>query len=232
MTNQLRDQTSESLRATCSSKPGQHALLTSYRHARMGTRERNCRWLNYPGGLLQSGGGRASGRQYYVVLWGYVRKNPLLVPRKRHRTGEQTATSILKQRTKIPCAAASCPPAKPARKKTVVGALLLIRVTGSVSPAPETTTGRDACIHALVKTQKCMTCGNQADDLHHIIGHGLGGMGTKADDCLLFRCAVNVITNCTPGVKDFEENTQPAVAAIRFLMHAKFGCPEVESMND
>ncbi|EFM2347808.1 DUF968 domain-containing protein, partial [Escherichia coli] len=33
-----------------------------------------------------------------------------------------------------------------------------------------------------VKTQKCMTCGNQADDPHHIIGHGLGGMGTKADD--------------------------------------------------
>ena len=27
-----------------------------------------------------------------------------------------------------------------------------------------------------------MTCGNQADDPHHIIGHGLGGMGTKADD--------------------------------------------------
>ncbi|WP_436797109.1 DUF968 domain-containing protein, partial [Escherichia coli] len=23
-----------------------------------------------------------------------------------------------------------------------------------------------------VKTQKCMTCGNQADDPHHIIGHG------------------------------------------------------------
>ncbi|MBS2141081.1 DUF968 domain-containing protein [Escherichia coli] len=31
------------------------------------------------------------------------------------------------------------------------------------------------------KTQKCMTCGNQADDPHHIIGQGMGGMGTKAD---------------------------------------------------
>ncbi len=35
----------------------------------------------------------------------------------------------------------------------------------------------------------CMTCGNQADDPHHLIGHGLGGMGTKSHDMFpLFRC--------------------------------------------
>jgi hypothetical protein len=33
-----------------------------------------------------------------------------------------------------------------------------------------------------VKSQSCACCGMQADDPHHIIGHGQGGMGTKAHD--------------------------------------------------
>ncbi|MGV8925031.1 MAG: DUF968 domain-containing protein [Ewingella sp.] len=33
-----------------------------------------------------------------------------------------------------------------------------------------------------VKKQPCCGCGNQADDPHHIIGNGLGGMGMKASD--------------------------------------------------
>ena len=33
-----------------------------------------------------------------------------------------------------------------------------------------------------VKSQPCVICGIQADDAHHIIGHGQGGMGTKAHD--------------------------------------------------
>lgn len=33
-----------------------------------------------------------------------------------------------------------------------------------------------------VKTQQCMCCNNPADDPHHLIGHGNGGMGTKAHD--------------------------------------------------
>ena len=33
-----------------------------------------------------------------------------------------------------------------------------------------------------VKTQQCMCCNNPADDPHHLIGHGQGGMGTKAHD--------------------------------------------------
>ncbi|EKN6210275.1 DUF968 domain-containing protein [Yersinia enterocolitica] len=35
-----------------------------------------------------------------------------------------------------------------------------------------------------VKSQQCCGCGNSADDPHHIIGHGQGGMGTKAHDLL------------------------------------------------
>ncbi|EIC83331.1 DUF968 domain-containing protein [Serratia sp. M24T3] len=33
-----------------------------------------------------------------------------------------------------------------------------------------------------VKSQSCLCCGQQADDPHHIIGHGLGGTGTKTHD--------------------------------------------------
>ncbi|WP_065806523.1 DUF968 domain-containing protein [Klebsiella pneumoniae] len=33
-----------------------------------------------------------------------------------------------------------------------------------------------------VKSQLCVCCNKQADDPHHLIGHGQGGMGTKAHD--------------------------------------------------
>ncbi|WP_243421483.1 DUF968 domain-containing protein [Morganella morganii] len=33
-----------------------------------------------------------------------------------------------------------------------------------------------------VKSQPCCVCGQQADDPHHIIGHGTGGTGTKTHD--------------------------------------------------
>ncbi|MCQ4105181.1 DUF968 domain-containing protein [Erwinia persicina] len=33
-----------------------------------------------------------------------------------------------------------------------------------------------------VKQQPCLCCGKQADDPHHLIGYGQGGMGTKAHD--------------------------------------------------
>ncbi|WP_227732438.1 DUF968 domain-containing protein [Yersinia proxima] len=33
-----------------------------------------------------------------------------------------------------------------------------------------------------VKSQQCCGCGSSADDPHHIIGHGQGGMGTKTHD--------------------------------------------------
>ena len=33
-----------------------------------------------------------------------------------------------------------------------------------------------------VKTQPCVCCNKPADDPHHLIGHGQGGMGTKAHD--------------------------------------------------
>lgn len=85
-----------------------------------------------------------------------------------------------------------------------------------------------------VKTQKCMTCGNQADDPHHIIGHGLGGMGTKADDLFVIPLCRKCHNELHAGVKDFEEkHGSQLLLLIRFLMHARnSGVLEVESMND
>ncbi|MDD0624321.1 hypothetical protein PSZ77_24010, partial [Shigella sonnei] len=34
----------------------------------------------------------------------------------------------------------------------------------------------------------CLIATRHADDPHHIIGHGLGGMGTKADDVMRIIC--------------------------------------------
>ncbi len=58
-----------------------------------------------------------------------------------------------------------------------------------------------------VKTQKCMTCGNQADDPHHIIGHGLGGMGTKADDLFVIPLCRKCHSELHAGVKILKKNT-------------------------
>ncbi|WP_285279185.1 DUF968 domain-containing protein, partial [Klebsiella pneumoniae] len=33
-----------------------------------------------------------------------------------------------------------------------------------------------------VKSQTCVCCNKPADDPHHLIGHGQGGIGTKAHD--------------------------------------------------
>ena len=37
-----------------------------------------------------------------------------------------------------------------------------------------------------VKSQLCVVSAMPADDPHHLIGHGMGGMGTKVSDYLTF----------------------------------------------
>jgi len=49
---------------------------------------------------------------------------------------------------------------------------------------PKLTRVEDSKYTRWVKSQKCLGCGANADDPHHIIGHGLGGMGTKPSDYL------------------------------------------------
>ncbi|HGF5767163.1 TPA: DUF968 domain-containing protein, partial [Escherichia coli] len=137
--------------------------------------------------------------------------------------GEQTATSILKQRTKN---IAPLPHAhqqqNPPQEKTVVSI-----VVDPESPAQylqrQKPQREDMPVYTRwVKTQKCMTCGNQADDPHHIIGHGLGGMGTKADDLFVIPLCRKCHSELHAGVKDFEEkHGSQLLLLIRFLMHAR-----------
>ncbi|MNI10597.1 hypothetical protein D3C73_637140 [compost metagenome] len=48
---------------------------------------------------------------------------------------------------------------------------------------PKLTRVEDSKWTRWVKAQMCCCgCGRRADDPHHIIGHGLGGMGTKPSD--------------------------------------------------
>ncbi|AMO48871.1 YdfU protein [Enterobacter sp. FY-07] len=63
-----------------------------------------------------------------------------------------------------------------------------------------------------VKAQQCMCCNNPADDPHHLIGHGQGGMGTKAHDLFvipLCRAHHNELHNGTVAAFEQKYGTQP-----------------------
>jgi hypothetical protein len=61
------------------------------------------------------------------------------------------------------------------------------------------------------KHQPCACCGNPADDPHHVIGYGLGGMGTKAHDLFVIPLCRAHHDELHAGMKAFEEKygTQP-----------------------
>ncbi|EIN2960844.1 DUF968 domain-containing protein, partial [Escherichia coli] len=137
--------------------------------------------------------------------------------------GEQTATSILKQRTKN---LAPLPHAHqqqiPPQEKTVVSIAVDPESPAQYLQRQKPQREEMPVYTRWVKTQKCMTCGNQADDPHHIIGHGLGGMGTKADDLFVIPLCRKCHNELHAGVKDFEEkHGSQLLLLIRFLMHAR-----------
>ncbi|ENI0785496.1 DUF968 domain-containing protein [Escherichia coli] len=221
--NQLRDQTSESLGQLA------HQNLSAWmidviRHAVNGTQERElslaelCCW--------------ASVNDVVDAMTENMARRILKLPGEKIRSvyresdivpGEQTAISILKQRTKN---IAPLPHAhqqqNPPQEKTVVSIAV-----DPESPAQylqrQKPQREDMPVYTCwVKTQKCMTCGNQADDPHHIIGHGLGGMGTKADDLFVIPLCRICHSELHAGVKDFEEkHGSQLLLLIRFLMHAR-----------
>ncbi len=120
--------------------------------------------------------------------------------------GEQTATSILKQRTKniaLPLHAHQQQP--PLQEKTLVSIAVDPESPAQYLQRQKPQREEMPVYTRWVKTQKCMTCGNQADDPHHIIGHGLGGMGTKADDLFVIPLCRKCHNELHAGVKDFEE---------------------------
>ncbi|MFI0621361.1 DUF968 domain-containing protein [Escherichia coli] len=220
--NQLRDQTSESLGQLA------HQNLSAWMidvigHAISGTQERELSLAELSWWAVRN--------QVADALPEAVLRRSLGLRAEKIRSmyresdivpGEQTATSILKQRTKNLAPVPHAHQQKPPQKKTVV----------SITVDPESPTQylqrqkpqrEEMPVYTRwVKTQKCMTCGNQADDPHHIIGHGLGGMGTKADDLFVIPLCRKCHNELHAGVKDFEEkHGSQLLLLIRFLMHAR-----------
>lgn len=204
--NQLRDQTSESLGQLA------HQNLSAWmidviRHAISGTQERELSlaelswWAvcnQVADALPESVLCRSLGLPVEKIRSVYRESD--IVP------GEQTATSILKQRTKniaLPLHVHQQQP--PLQEKTLVS--IAVDPESPVQYLQRQKPQREEMpvYTRWVKTQKCMTCGNQADDPHHIIGHGLGGMGTKADDLFVIPLCRKCHNELHAGVKDFEE---------------------------
>ncbi|HAH3622926.1 TPA: DUF968 domain-containing protein [Escherichia coli] len=220
--NLLRDQTSESLEQLA------HQNLSAWMidvigHAISGTQERELSLAELSWWAVRN--------QVADVLPEAVLRRSLGLREEKIRSmyresdivpGEQTATSILKQRTKNLAPVPHAHQQNPPQEKTVV----------SIAVDPESLTQylqrqkpqrEEMPVYTRwVKTQKCMTCGNQADDPHHIIGHGLGGMGTKTDDLFVIPLCRKCHNELHAGVKDFEEkHGSQLLLLIRFLMHAR-----------
>ncbi|QLM52467.1 DUF968 domain-containing protein [Escherichia coli] len=220
--NQLRDQTSESLELLAQQNLAAW-MIDVIRHAMNGTQGRELslaelycwavvnnvvdtmtenmarRILKLPGENIRS-----------------VYRESDIVP------GEQTATSILKQRTKNLAPLPHAHQQNPPQEKTVVSIAVDPESPAQYLQRKKPQREEMPVYTRWVKTQKCMTCGNQADDPHHIIGHGLGGVGTKADDLFVIPLCRKCHNELHAGVKDFEEkHGSQLLLLIRFLMHAK-----------
>ena len=221
--NQLCDQTSESLEQLA------HQNLSAWmidviRHAISGTQERELSlaelswWAvcnQVADALPESVLCRSLGLPVEKIRSVYRESD--IVP------GEQTATSILKQRTKniaLPLHVHQQQP--PLQEKTLVSIAVDPESPAQYLQRQKPQREEMPVYTRWVKTQKCMTCGNQADDPHHIIGHGLGGMGTKADDLFVIPLCRKCHNELHAGVKDFEEkHGSQLLLLIRFLMHAR-----------
>ncbi|EGO9669957.1 DUF968 domain-containing protein [Escherichia coli] len=219
--NQLRDQTSESLEQLAQQNQAEW-MIDVIRHAMNGTQERElslaelCWWAvcnQVTDALPETVLSRSMGLPAEKIRSVYRESD--IIP------GEKTATSILKQRTKNLVLPTHQQQNRPQENKVVTltvdpdsPAQYLRRQKPQREEMPVYT--------RWVKTQKCMTCGNQADDPHHIIGHGLGGMGTKADDLFVIPLCRKCHNELHAGVKEFEEkHGSQLLLLICFLMHAK-----------
>ncbi|HIG9228659.1 TPA: DUF968 domain-containing protein, partial [Escherichia coli] len=169
--NQLRDQTSESLEQLA------HQNLSAWMidvigHAISGTQEREL--------SLAELSWWAVCNQVADALPEAVLRRSLGLPAEKIRSlyresdiipGEQTATSILKQRTKniaLPLHAHQ-QQIRP-QEKTVVSIAVDPESPAQYLQRQKPQREEMPVYTRWVKTQKCMTCGNQADDPHHIIG--------------------------------------------------------------
>ncbi|EJM1150554.1 TPA: DUF968 domain-containing protein, partial [Escherichia coli] len=136
--------------------------------------------------------------------------------------GEQTATSILKQRTKN----IALPPhthqqQNPPQEKTVVSIAVDPESPESFMKRPKRRRWVNEKYTRWVKTQPCACCGKPADDPHHLIGHGQGGMGTKSHDIFTLPLCREHHNELHADPLAFEEKHGSQVDLIfRFLDHA------------
>ncbi|EGH7029503.1 DUF968 domain-containing protein, partial [Escherichia coli] len=221
--NQLRDQTSESLDQLAQQNLVAW-MIDVIRHAISSTQEREL--------SLAELSWWAVCNQVVDALPEAVVRRSLGLPAEKIRSvyresdiipGEQAATSILKQRTKnIALPLHVHQQQNPPQEKTLVSIAVDPESPAQYLQRQKPQREEMPVYTRWVKTQKCMTCGNQADDPHHIIGHGLGGMGTKADDLFVIPLCRKCHNELHAGVKDFEEkHGSQLLLLIRFLMHAR-----------
>ncbi|WP_069985058.1 DUF968 domain-containing protein [Escherichia coli] len=250
--NQLRDQTSESLEQLA------HQNLSAWmidviRHAMNGTQEREL--------SLAELSWWAACNQVVDALPEAVARRSLGLPAEKIRSvyresdivpGEQTAISILKQRTKnIALPLHVHQQQNPPQKKTVVSIAVDPESPESFMRRPKrcrwvnekytrwVKTQPCACCGKpfmrrpkrcrwvnekytrWVKTQPCACCGKPADDPHHLIGHGQGGMGTKAHDIFTLPLCREHHNELHADPLEFEKKYGSQIELIfRFLDHA------------
>ncbi|ELW7689893.1 DUF968 domain-containing protein [Escherichia coli] len=181
--NQLRDQTSESLEHLAQQNLAAW-MIDVIRHAMNGTQERELSLAElYCWAVVNN---------VVDAITENMARRILKLPGENIRSvyresdiipGEQTATSILKQRAKN-----IAPPPhahqqqNPPQEKTVVSIAVEPESPESFMKRPKRRRWLNEKYTRWVKTQPCACCGKPADDPHHLIGHGQGGMGTKAHD--------------------------------------------------
>ncbi len=95
------------------------------------------------------------------------------------------ATSILAQRVTTLPPPPTAPQLSPAQPKPVVSVLVDSEAPATFFARPKRIRWESPHFLVWVKTQPCMCCGQPADDAHHLIGWGQGGVGTKAHDIFI-----------------------------------------------
>lgn len=104
------------------------------------------------------------------------------VYRESHIVPSVPATSILAQRVTTLPPTSSTPELSLVLPKPVVDVLVDSEAPATFFARPKRIRWESPHFLAWVKTQPCMCCGQPADDAHHLIGWGQGGIGTKAHD--------------------------------------------------
>ncbi|WP_432276957.1 DUF968 domain-containing protein [Escherichia coli] len=219
--NQLRDQTSESLEHLAQQNLAAW-MIDVIGHAVSGTQERELSLAELSWWAVRN--------QVADALPEAVLRRSLGLRAEKIRSmyresdivpGEQTATSILKQRTKNLAPLPHAHQQNPPQEKKVVSIAVDPESPESFMKRPKRRRWVNEKYTRWVKTQPCACCGKPADDPHHLIGHGQGGMGTKSHDIFTLPLCREHHNELHVDPLAFEEKHGSQVDLIfRFLDHA------------